>query len=407
MTMTFLHHAWQVTVELAPWLFLGLLVAGLLRVCVPNDLIERHLGHGYLAVVKAVLIGVPMPLCSCGVIPAALGIKKQGASNGAAIGFLISTPQTGVDSIVVSAKFLGLPFALFKVASALVTGLVGGALVHWAEKPGPAAVPARPVPTCAPASRGNWLTRLLDYSLNELLYMIWVWLLVGIVVSAAITTWVPANLFANYAITSGVGALFVVLAISLPLYVCATSSVPIAAALVQAGMPPGAALVFLLAGPASNVATIGAVYRGFGGKVLGIYLATISSGSLLCGYLFDAVLKPTAAAGHLHEHSTAVGVASAVLLLGCFAWFAVRDLRQRLTRKTTAAPDMAAETLQLKVGGMTCQNCARHVKEALLAVPDVTQVEVDLAAGQATVRGRRLAAAALREAIAAAGYDPG
>jgi hypothetical protein len=168
--------------------------AGLLRVCVPSDFIERHLGYGYLAVVKAVLIGVPMPLCSCGVIPAALGIKKQGASNGAAIGFLISTPQTGVDSIFVSAKFLGLPFALFKVASALVTGLVGGALVHWAEKPAPPAVPAPPVPACAPTSRGNWLVRLLDYSLNELLYMIWVWLVVGIVVSAAITTWSMASI---------------------------------------------------------------------------------------------------------------------------------------------------------------------------------------------------------------------
>ena len=403
----YLQNAWQVTVELAPWLLLGLLIAGLLRVCVPNDFIQRQLGHGFMAVVKAVLIGVPMPLCSCGVIPAALGIKKQGASDGAAIGFLISTPQTGVDSIFVSAKFLGLPFALFKVASALVTGLVGGALVHWAERPAPAEAVAPPVPTCAPAKRGFWLTRLLDYSVNELLYMIWVWLVVGVLVSAAITTWVPANLFANYAITSGVGALFVVLLISLPMYVCATSSVPIAAALVHAGMPPGAALVFLMAGPASNVATIGAVYRGFGGKVLGIYLATISIGSLLCGYLFDGVLKPTAAATvHVHEHAGGgLGAACAVLLVGFFVWFAARDLRQWLTRKTEE-PGMAAETIQLKVDGMTCQNCARHVKEALLAVPDVTQVEVDLKAGLVRVQGRTLAADALRRAVTEAGYTP-
>ena len=125
--MNFIHQAWQIVLELAPWLLLGLLLAGILHVLLPVGFVKRHLGSpGFASVLKAVAVGVPLPLCSCGVIPAALGLKKEGASNGAAVGFLISTPQTGVDSILVSATFLGWPFAIFKVISALLSGLMGG-----------------------------------------------------------------------------------------------------------------------------------------------------------------------------------------------------------------------------------------------------------------------------------------
>ena len=133
-TVEFFINCWLTATELAPWLLLGLGIAGALHIWIPDNFIKRHLGHGRIsAVFKAVIFGVPMPLCSCGVIPAALGIKKQGAGNGAAMGFLISTPQTGVDSIMVSASLLGLPFALFKLVSAFILGIIGGLLSYFSD----------------------------------------------------------------------------------------------------------------------------------------------------------------------------------------------------------------------------------------------------------------------------------
>ena len=132
----FFLHTWSISQELAPWLLLGLAVAGLLHVLLPTGFVLRHLGGGrFSSVVKAALVGVPLPLCSCGVIPAALGLRKDGAGKGASVSFLISTPQTGIDSIAVTASMLGLPFALFKVISAFLMGIVGGTLVNFAEPP--------------------------------------------------------------------------------------------------------------------------------------------------------------------------------------------------------------------------------------------------------------------------------
>ncbi|MCA9710868.1 MAG: permease, partial [Myxococcales bacterium] len=254
--MALLHAMGSVMLALAPWLLLGAAVAGLLHVLLPEGFVHRHFaGRG--GVVKAVALGVPLPLCSCGVIPAGLGLRRDGASPGASVGFLISTPQTGVDSMLVSASFLGWPFALLKVGAAVVTGVVGGWLTD--------AVHAQPEATAPGGSSG---AAAMDRSLRgavahglDVLRTIWRWVLVGVVASAAIEVLVPPRVFAMLTGAGEVWALLTVLALSLPLYVCATASVPIAAALVAGGFPPGAALVFLMAGPATNVATLGAVYR--------------------------------------------------------------------------------------------------------------------------------------------------
>ena len=266
---------WSILLELAPWLLLGMGVAGLLHVVLPAGLVQRQL-QGTGGVAKAVALGVPLPLCSCGVIPAGLGLKRDGASDGASVGFLISTPQTGVDSILVSASFLGWPFALFKVVTAGLTGLLGGWLTQ-------AFGGERVEPDGGSAGHGasakGWREGV-DHAVM-ILQSIWAWLVFGILASAAIQTWVPPSFFQQSLAWGGLATNMAVLAISLPLYVCATASVPIAAALVAGGMPPGAALIFLMAGPATNVATMGAVLRGFGARILGIYLATI----ILCSII--------------------------------------------------------------------------------------------------------------------------
>lgn len=352
---------------------------------------------------KAVGIGVPLPLCSCGVIPAGLGLKKDGASDGACIAFLISTPQTGVDSILVSGSFLGWPFALFKVVVAAVTGIVGGWLVDamTADRNGEHESPA--ADAAAPRPRG--VRELVAHGL-DIIRSIWLWLVFGVAVSAAINVFVPASYL------SGLGSLGILpsavaaLAISIPLYVCATASVPIAAALVAGGLPTGAALVFLIAGPATNVATIGAVYRRFGGRVLAAYLAVIVAGSVLGAMAFEMFLSGTvlqATADHHHDGHPWWAQASGLVLLGLFAWFAAADVHRWWRRRTAG---IAAPQIELKVAvqGMRCANCVAHVERALQKLAGVESYAVRLEPGEAVVRGE-VDEARVRQAIRDAGYQ--
>ena len=428
LVFSFLGLAWGVASELTPWLLLGLLVAGLLHVLLPRDFVRRHLGRpGLVSTLKAAAL-VPLPLCSCGVIPATVGLKKDGASDGACTAFLISTPQTGVDSITVSAAFLGWPFALYKVISALLTGLLGGWIVDLTTPRMAAAVPAaaaaglplepvadtltlRPRRSLAATLRDFW-----EFTALELMGSIWRWVFLGILVSAAISLFFPVGSFQNQPWLNGPAGLLLMLVISLPMYVCATGSVPIAAALVAAGFPPGAALVFLMAGPASNAATIGAIWRTFGRRVTLIYLGVLSVTSLLLGWMFGFLLQPARGAlpaCHLHAGGLTVmghvwaGVLAAILLA-----YVLRALVARLRRgpAAVAAPPPVSGpdgtgTLVLQVTGMNCAHCVAGVREALLAVPGVCAAAVDLAAGAATVTGSALDPEALRAAVRRAGFQ--
>jgi copper chaperone CopZ len=335
------------------------------------------------------------------VIPAGLGLKKDGASSGAAVGFLISTPQTGVDSILVGASFLGWPFALFKVLAATVTGLMGGWITDRGGR-GQESVQDNQAP--ASDARPHDIREMAEHAV-DILRSIWRWLVFGIVVSAAITTWVPEDFFTGLERAGSLVPILAALAVSLPLYVCATASVPIAAALVASGMPAGAALVFLMAGPATNVATIGAVYRGLGRRALTVYLTTIVVGSIGAGLLFDSVVSSTAVQGvHVHGETTWWAVGSAILLVGLLGKFAIDDLRRwiapRLARP--AAPE-SSKPLVFTVEGMSCQNCVASVERAVRSVEGVRNVEISLKPGRALIHGD-VDEYEVRAAVTSAGY---
>jgi uncharacterized membrane protein YraQ (UPF0718 family) len=327
---------WMILLELAPWLLLGGLFAGILHVLIPPGTIKKHLGQpGPGGLIKAALAGVPMPLCSCGVIPAGIGLYKQGASRGASVSFLVATPQTAVDSTLVSYAFFGWPFALFKLISSFFTGILAG----WmSEKLGGRDAPAQAA--AAPTTNGkeDWQERYPNgrakmqgiwmFGVMDLLHMIYGWVVLGVLISAALTTFIPENYFADMPLASGFTGLLMALLISLPMYACSTASVPIAAGLVHAGLPAGAALVYLVAGPATNVATMGAIYRVFGGKVMAIYLGVIIASSLLCGALFDSVVSMTAMRVHDHGehiHHQPLASLAAIFMIGLFIFFAWRD----------------------------------------------------------------------------------
>ncbi|NLF69157.1 MAG: hypothetical protein GX575_08875 [Candidatus Anammoximicrobium sp.] len=383
-------------------MLLGTAIAGLVHVLLPPGFIHRRL-QGPSGVLKAVGIGVPLPLCSCGVIPAGLGLKQDGASNGACIGFLISTPQTGVDSILVSGSFLGWPFALFKVVVAALTGLVGGWLADalTGDGNGTAETPAAD----APAAGRRGVRELLAHGL-EIIRSVWLWLAFGIVASAAIQVFVPPELLNGLGSLGVLPSALAALAISMPLYVCATASVPIAAALVAGGLPAGAALVFLIAGPATNVATIGAVYRRFGGRVLAVYLGTIVAGSILGAVAFETLLSntvPHSTTAHEHGLPPWWAQASGLLLLGLFASFAIADARHWWRRRTAGTATPQSE-LRVAVQGMRCANCVARVERALQKLAGVQSCVVRLDPGEAVIHGA-VDEARVRQTIRDAGYQ--
>lgn len=297
-----LFDSWDLFNRMSPYLLFGFLFAGVLHILVSLDAIARHLGQRSISsVIKAVILGIPLPLCSCSVIPSALLLKKKGASRGAVIGFLIATPITGIDSILATFSLLGGLFTVFRIIAASVTALVAGILtnlllpheagdVHTHSYP-----PAETDPECCheEAAKRNMgfmerIVELFRYAFVELVGDIWKWLLMGVLIGGAITYLVPESLIQRY-LGSSWQSMIVMLIIGIPMYVCATGSIPIAAALMLKGLSPGAALVFLLAGPATNAVTFTVVSKELGRGAVAIYLASIAAMSVIMGLILDAV----------------------------------------------------------------------------------------------------------------------
>ncbi|MBN2019670.1 MAG: SO_0444 family Cu/Zn efflux transporter [Sedimentisphaerales bacterium] len=290
--------------EMSPYLLFGFFMAGLLSILISPQLVERHLGgRGIWPVVKASLFGVPLPLCSCGVIPVTTSLYKHGASRASAISFLLSTPQTGIDSILVTYSLLGWVFAVFRPIAAFITGVFGGAMVNLFDKAQPQTPDNKNSCTdecCRPASRINKIWNGLRYGFITLPRDIAWPLVVGIIIAAFISALVPDDFFAEK-LPSGILAILVMMALGIPVYVCATASVPIAAAMMMKGLGPGAAFVFLVTGPATNAASIVTIWKILGRKTAVIYLLSVVACALAGGLLLDFLsvgLGPMAMMNH-------------------------------------------------------------------------------------------------------------
>ena len=414
---------WEMLCEMAPYLLLGFFIAGLLHVFVPRSLYARHLSKPTMAsVVKSALFGVPLPLCSCGVIPTAMSLRREGASRGATVSFLISTPQTGVDSIAATYSMMGLPFALLRPVVAFVTAIFGGFVANASDRSNHASATTvdLPVPTQDYNTPKSLIARILGalrYGFVDMMQDIGRWLVVGLAIAALITVIVPQDFFASLA-GYPLLSMLLVLVISVPMYLCATGSIPIAVALMLKGLSPGAALVLLMAGPATNAASILMVYKVLGRATTAIYLTAIIVGSMAFGLVIDYLLPAqwfTVSIGA--DCTRCVGGHAApwvqytcgiiLTLLLAYAIFT------RLHGHSHAHDDGCAcdcqtnnpqpHMLIFKVDGMMCSHCRAHVEKAIATVPGVKKVDVDLAAGTARVEGD-VAATAVMEAVTAAGY---
>ncbi len=321
---------WSVLSEMSPYLLFGFLVAGLLSVCINASLVQRHLGGGgFWQVFKASLLGVPLPLCSCGVIPVSMSLYKHGASKGATISFLLSTPQTGVDSILVTYSLMGPIFAIFRPLAAFVTGLLGGTVVNMIENHQPTTAEEKPSECtdscCSNEKKQNWLVRSLKHGFITLPSDIGRAMLVGLIVAALISAAVPEDFFAGTSAVAGGGivAMLVMMVVGIPVYICSTASVPIAVALIAKGLNPGAALVFLMTGPATNAATLVTLAAQLGKRAAVIFLLTVVVSSLAGGIILDAIFAgDVSQITHAHgfmlpawfKHLSAVGL---LAVLGC------------------------------------------------------------------------------------------
>lgn len=391
--------------EMAPYLLLGFLIAGILHAFVPKRLYSRYLAkNDFRSVALAALFGVPLPLCSCGVIPTAMSMRREGASRAATVSFLISTPQTGVDSIFATGSVLGLPFALLRPVAAFVTALFGGGLVGAFTK-ADAPLPGENVGEAAPRlSFGQKCRSALRYGFVDMMQDIGRWLVIGLVLAGLITVFLPDDFFTMYGDRPLVNMLLV-LVLSIPMYVCATGSIPIAAALMLKGLSPGAALVLLMAGPATNIAAILVIGKVLGRRTLVLYLTAIVAGAIGFGLLIDYLLPPAwftaVLPGHGAASCHAEGIpwwkaASSVVFVGLLAAAYVMKYRKPENK-------MKMQSVY-KIKGMMCNHCKANVEQSLSEVKGVTAVRVDLAAGTAYVDGTADPAAIIA-AIERLGYE--
>ena len=359
---------WEFALIVSPWLILGFLFSALIHAFIGERFIRQHLGGGgFASVWKATLFGIPLPICSCGVIPLAAGLRKDGASKAATMSFLVSTPTTGIDSIFVTYAFLGATFAIVRPISALVGGLLVGTLVSLLVKEKSEKVEFKPASE-RPASLKDRLVDGFKYGFGVLPEDIGKTVMVGVLLGGAIAAIIPQDISQEY-LSNPMIAYPLVLLISVPLYVCAIGSVPIAAAMMTKGLMPGAALAFLIAGTATNAVAIAFVAKKFGKNVIAIYLFSIMTLAVVFGLLLDSLLGGAVAKDMLfkgRELPFLFQLASLILFVGLV-------LRGSFG---TGKKGMPEARFTFHVPDMECKSCQMKVEQAVRELPGVTSVEV-------------------------------
>ncbi len=406
----------DLTVEMAPYLMLGFLFAGILYAWFPADKMTRYLGKNNTAsALNAAILGIPLPLCSCGVIPTGVSFYKNGASKGSAVSFLISTPQTGVDSIMVTWSLLGLPMAVIRPIIALFTGVFGGILTNRLDKK---THPDKNIQSnfTQESKKKVGVTGMLRYAFGEFLEDIVKWLVIGLLIAALIAVIIPDDFFLRY-LSNDYLSMLIILVASIPLYVCATGSVPIAAVLMLKGLSPGAAIVFLMAGPATNAATISVIGNSMGRKTLWRYLISIIGGALFFGILVNEFLPRewfTYPIQHIHggEHSHEIlpywlQLGSAILLtLAILNGLFRKYIKPRLGKNTLQTQKLILNdmTTKINVEGMTCNHCKMNVEKGIASVKGVESANADITSGEVLVEGEGFDLEEIRKAVGELGY---
>ena len=468
--------------EMAPFLLLGFLLAGILHVWVPNHLYVPKISKpNFKSVLWSALFGVPLPICSCGVIPTSIALRKEGASKGASVSFLISTPATGVDSILATYSLLGGPFAILRPVAAFVTAMLGGVFTNLVTKNEPETGVAvigeshehhhehdhehhheHHEGCCCEGdhcscdhddldehekkSFAQKLKETFEYGFVNMIGDVSKWLIIGLLLGALIAAFVPNDFFLflhEYPLL----CMLVVLVLAMPMYTCATGSIPLALALVEKGVTPGAALVLLMAGPATSIASMLVVGKAFGKRTLAAYLVSIAFGAMFFGFIVDTFLMDTFLGSMLphgsaecHGHG-ALGVVDYV----CAIVFAVLIIYAKFAHKGCGCghcgcPETSSGQAHehgcccegegechchehahehhhdehvvetYRVNGMNCSHCKACVEKAVMALDGVISAEADVAKKELRVEWHDeddINETALKKTVDEAGFEFG
>ena len=384
-----LKSVWFLLLEMSPYLLFGFFIAGVLNLIIPREKIYTHLsGNKLSSIVKASLFGVPLPLCSCGVIPVAAYLRKEGAGKGSTVSFLSSTPTTGVDSILATYSLLGPLFAIIRPVAAFFAGILSGSLTGILEK--------KQNSKNIKPSEGNSciicnieeshshsffekIKYIFQYGFIELIDDAGKWILIGVIAGGIIGFLIPGDFIEQY-LSNPWLAYPIMLLISIPMYICATGSIPIAAALIIKGMTPGAGLIFLIAGPATNTATLAFVSGKLGKRILFIYLFSIVVTALLFGLIVDHIWKVSGEdmnliTGGMKMLPMWIKILSAILLSGLMIRAIVKNISNKFIKKNKEIINMKGN---YKVQDMTCQHCVNTIENALKPIQGIEKINISL-----------------------------
>lgn len=326
---------WQLYLEAAPYLVVGFAVAGVLHQFLPPKFVQKHLGGDSLGnIMKASLIGTPVPLCSCGVVPVGIGLHKDGASKATSVSFLIATPENGVESISLTYSFFGLPFTVARIVFAILVANITALGVAFFGGDDAFKASAAPKVCCGSQKKTESESPRdgFRFVVEDFVPSIARWVVIGFLLSAALGSFLPAELLTN---VDPIWAVPLAGLVGIPLYVCASASTPIAFSLFMNGLSPGACLVFLLTGPATNSANFPVYLKAFGTRTTAIYYSGIYLVSVVLGLLFDTVLRGPEllgmeAAGHHHFEPGLAHYGGAVVLGAMLLYGLWLDLRPKL-----------------------------------------------------------------------------
>ena len=383
--------------EVAPYLLIGMVIAGVLHIFLGKSFISRHLGEGGLpSIIKATILGIPLPVCSCGVIPLASSLRKDGAHKSSVLSFLVSTPTTGVDSILATYSLLGPLFTLFRPLGALLAGIAVGGTDYILEGKHEF-VPPKHHHENQPSAKTSKLKNFIFYSFFEIPQDIGKWLLIGTVIGGAISAFIPKDLFSQY--VSFPFDFVVALIVGIPLYVCATGSIPVAVSLIAKGFSPGAGLIFLIAGPATNAITLSFVRAKLGKRSFYIYLASIIVVSIILGLLFNYIWgllgKDTALISGMGKMMPFyIKTPSAIILL-------LIIINTMISQKALAIQ----ADLEISVPDIDCAHCKVTIETAVRQLDEVEDVGVDIKAKKVFIKGTPDKQDVLKK-IKEAGYNP-
>lgn len=410
--MNYIYAYWRelsgLTIEMAPYLLFGFLFAGLLKVYFPKRLLLKYMGRSNAAsAFNASLLGVPMPLCSCGVLPTGISLYRNGASKGSTNSFLISTPQTGVDSILVTYSMLGPAFAVIRPIVALITGFFGGVITNFGFRN--EGKQEKKVEAHEEVPRT--FSFMLRYAFIDFMQDISKWLVIGLLLAAFFAVLLPDDFFTAYIANDFLGMLIILIA-TIPIYACATASVPVAAVLMMKGLSPGAALVFLMAGPATNTASFTVLLKTLGRKTTLIYTITIITGALVFGFLMNLLPREWFTLihhHHGHEHGHLIphwfGVGSAILLVVLMINAFIQRYRKKPEIQMNESDSMNEELIKLQLGGMDCKHCVNSVESNVGALENIDEVKADLLTQQLQVKGSDIDLELIKKTIESIGYE--